>query len=83
MAAPELATGPLRRRVTDVPETDIAWFQKYCCQATRDSARELARAERTACRDGYILRWVRIWICQLLEPDGRTLTDESVGMHQN
>jgi hypothetical protein len=29
--------------------------------------------EHTARRDGYILRWVRIWICRLLEPDEETL----------
>jgi hypothetical protein len=63
MTTPGPATGPLRRRVTDVPAADIAWFEEHCCQATSNTARELGRAEHTARRDGYIRRWVRIWIC--------------------
>jgi hypothetical protein len=58
--------------VTDVPAADIAWFEEHCCQASSNTTRGPARAEHTARRDGYIRRWVRTWICQLLEPDGET-----------
>jgi hypothetical protein len=58
---------PLRRRVTDVPDTNVAWFMKQdgydLCMSI-----ELARAELTAQRDGYVIRWVHPWVCQILEP---------------
>jgi hypothetical protein len=58
----------LQRRVTDVPYEDIRWFQEHD-RTSRDRARELARAELTARRDGYVIRWVHPWICQLDDPD--------------
>jgi len=58
---------PSRRRVTDVPDANMRWFME---QDGHDSfqSRELARAELTAERDGYVIRWVHPWVCQILEP---------------
>jgi hypothetical protein len=57
---------PLRRRVTDVPDANVAWFMKDGYDACMSI--ELARAELTAQRDGYVIRWVHPWVCQILEP---------------
>jgi hypothetical protein len=59
--------GGLRRRVTDIPREVEEWFTGHS-RYGRTRARELARAELTAQRDGYVIRWVHPWICQLLEP---------------
>jgi hypothetical protein len=71
-----------RRRVTDVPAQNVQWFTDWTDGDSR-MARELARAELTAQRDGYVIRWVHPWVCQLLEPlkdsdrteDARDLVD--------
>jgi hypothetical protein len=61
------SVGELRRRVTDIPRDVEGWFADHSpCGRLR--ARELARAELTAQRDGYVIRWVHPWVCQLLEP---------------
>lgn len=59
--------GRLRRRVTDVPRDAENWFAEHHPYGPV-MARELARAELTAQRDGYVIRWIRPWVCQLLEP---------------
>jgi hypothetical protein len=68
----------LRRRVTDIPADVEDWFAEHSPYGPT-MARELARAELTAKRDGYVIRWVRPWVCQLLEPDGATVISESDG----
>lgn len=57
-----------RRRVTDIPWDVEDWFREHSLYGP-DLARERARAELTARRDGYVIRWVHPWACQLLEPD--------------
>lgn len=57
----------LRRRVTDVPSANVRWFMKLDGNDSFHST-ELARAELTAQRDGYVIRWVHPWVGQLLEP---------------
>ena len=64
--SPAVAAAP-RRRVTEIPRETEQWFRDHSPDAGR--ARELARAELTAERDGYVFRWVRPWACQLCEPD--------------
>jgi hypothetical protein len=59
--------GGLRRRVTEIPREVEDWFWDHSTHGVC-MARELARAELTASRDGYIIRWVHPWACQLLEP---------------
>jgi transcriptional regulator with XRE-family HTH domain len=61
-----LEAGVPRRRVTEIPREDIDWFAQHGLVADADAAWELARAELTARRDGYIIRWVRPWHCQIL-----------------
>ena len=56
-----------RRRVTDIPRDVEGWFFEHTSYGAY-MARELARAELTAQRDGYVTRWVHPWVCQLLEP---------------
>jgi hypothetical protein len=58
---------PRRRRVTDVPAENVQWFTDWT-DAGSPMARELARAELTAQRDGYVIRWAHPWACQLLGP---------------
>ncbi len=58
----------MRRRVTDVPDANVRWFMEQDGNGPSIS-RELARAELTAQRDGYVIRWARPWVCQILEPD--------------
>jgi len=60
--------------VTDVPHDDIDWFAAHA-GTSQGEARELARAEHTARRDGYVTEWEQHWTCQLLEPDGETLVE--------
>ena len=61
-----------RRRVTDIPRDVEVWFFEHTPYGA-DMARELARAELTAQRDGYVIRWVHPWVCQLLEPDDENI----------
>jgi hypothetical protein len=56
-----------RRRVTDVPAGNVRWFTDWTEAGSR-MALELARAELTAQRDGYVIRWAHPWVCQLLKP---------------
>jgi hypothetical protein len=58
----------LRRRVTEVPWDVEDWFRENS-RYYPELARERARAELTVQRDGYVIRWVHLWYCQLLEPD--------------
>lgn len=62
------ATAPLRRRVTDVPVENVDWFLKHAW-ADLSMAEELARAELTAQRDGYVILWAHPWVCQIRQPD--------------
>jgi hypothetical protein len=57
----------LNRRVTDIPRDVERWFAEHNPYGWPMS-RELARAELTARRDGYVIRWLHPWVCQLLEP---------------
>jgi hypothetical protein len=66
----------LRRHVTDVPYEVIKWFQEHD-RTSRGEARELARAELTARRDGYVIKWADPWVCQLLDVDDDTKLLES------
>jgi hypothetical protein len=61
-----------RRRVTDIPRDVENWFRQNS-RYQPDLARERARAELTAQRDGYVIRWVHPWACQLLEPDNEDI----------
>ena len=56
-----------RRRVTVIPWDVQDWFQENSL-CYPDLARERARAELTAKRDGYVIRWIHPWHCQLVEP---------------
>jgi hypothetical protein len=64
-----------RRRVTDVPHDDISWFAAHARLDPTGwaQAEELARAELTARRDGYVVKWVHPWVCEFLELDGEKL----------
>lgn len=64
--------GDERRRATDVPRENEDWFREHSPYEP-GMARELARAELTAGRDGYVIRWVNPWVCQLLEPDNEDI----------
>jgi hypothetical protein len=61
-----------RRRVTDVPDGDISWFLDHERHVTAREARELARAEATGRRDGYVFRWRRAWGCAITAPGRET-----------
>lgn len=59
--------------VTDVPAEDVTWFMEHGLAEGAAQAEELAPAELTAKRDGYVIRWVRPWVCQIREPDDEKL----------
>jgi hypothetical protein len=48
------------------------WFRVHGPYPT-GMAREPARADLTARRDGYMIRWAQPWVCQLLEPDEKEI----------